>query len=307
MSTSQSWTVGLGSSPSKSVSVAFSRCGLECSSSTVWGLPVSPLPSSCEICIASTCCLKATCPCTSTYRQLGGFFIHAWFVALLDRALISQLSNPVTWAIKANVPLGTKVCLKRFDHLVPVWRRWRSILAAGSGTSFLAALPGAPPPAVLPPCLDLWFDARAEGDLVVVGAFCHGVAARLQLPSCFSIPHAEAFAVPIGMYMLEASLPDLSLASAQLHSDALATALNLASGKPRAPIMLQAHAETVQCTPIRRLCVRHTVPWHGQPSWGCCKSYRSGCSTVSACNVFVRPSAFPFVGWTQCLKQSRIW
>ena len=123
-------------------------------------------------------------------------------------------------------------------------------------------MPSVKPPVVLPPCLDLWFDARKEEGQVVVGAFCHGVAVRLELPGVFSIPHAEAYAVPIGLLMLESSLPNLDKVSAQLHSDALATALNLASGAPKTPIMLQAHAETVRCSPMQRL--RHAVLWHSQ-------------------------------------------
>jgi len=136
---------------------------------------------------------------------------------------------------------------------VEVFRRWHDILSAGSGTSFLAAMPNVGTPAVLPPCLDIWFDARKEDGQVVVGAFCHGIAVRLELPEIFSIPHAEAYAVPIGLLMLESSLPNLNLVSVQLHSDALATALNLASGAPKTPIMLQAHAETVRCSPMQRL------------------------------------------------------
>jgi len=74
-------------------------------------------------------------------------------------------------------------------------------------------MPNAPPPAVLPPCPGLWFDARKEDGLVAVGAFCHGVATRLTLPDVFAIPHAEAYAVPIGLLMLESSLPDLDTCS----------------------------------------------------------------------------------------------
>ena len=190
------------------------------------------------------------------YRRLAGFLVHAWVIGMMDRSLIALLFNPVTWALKARAPLAlTKVCLTRFHYLVEVYQRWHEILSAGSGTvtSFLAAMPSVDPPAVLPPCLDLWFDARKEEGQVVVGAFCHGVAVRFELPEVFSIPHAEAYAVPIGLLMLESSLPNLSRVSVQLHSDALATALNLASGAPKTPIMLQAHAETVRCSPMQQL------------------------------------------------------
>ena len=97
---------------------------------------------------------------TAEYRRLAGFLVHPWIIGMMDRALIALLFNPVTWALKAGAPLTTKVCLKRFHYLVEVFRRWHDILSADSGTSFRAAIPNAGTPAVLPPCLDIWFDAR---------------------------------------------------------------------------------------------------------------------------------------------------
>ena len=144
---------------------------------------------------------------------------------------------------------------------------------------------------MLPPCLDLWFDARKEDSQVVVGAFCHGIAVRLELPGIFPIPHAEAYAVPIGLLM--SSLPNLDLVSVQLHSVTLATALNLASGAPKTPIMLQALAESdPRCNGCVVVCLSRSAM--AQPTLLVTRQVGLGktklaCSTFSASSAFARP------------------